>query len=279
MPGFKRFLTEKETPIGHRQELSEGDFVDALKKRARNSYTVIKQSPLFIHAEGADYVLMTPSEKPSRSPFWLDRIVSDSHLWKRYPDRQRCLRAYTDINRVGDGSIYVVIPLDGTRVGVCSAMSFYRSFKHAEKALDLKKLDNEGLENWSKLVVIGLNKLGADLTEGDLDSIGDFKKRLRVIDKFLQSTTRSKLNNVFKEKRDEMEDTTRKVMGDILSRHVTNIDAYLEEKLDPEGNGFQLMKIESMHRFTEDREIWISGPCLLIKRDKYLDMHKRGVVT
>jgi hypothetical protein len=94
----------------------------------------------------------------------------------------------------------------------------------------------------------------------------------------MQDTPRIKLTNAFKEKRDDLEDTTRKVVNDLLTRHVTNIDAYIQEKLDPESNGFHNMRIESMNKFTEDREIWVSDPCLLIQRSKYIDMHGRGLV-
>ena len=279
MSNFKKFLGERQGPGGHRQELSEGDFADLLRSKAKNSYVIVKKSPLFIHAEGAPFMLMTPGEKPTRSSFWLDRLISDSKSWDRFPDRLRCIKAYTDISRVGDGEVYVVIPLDGSRVGICSNRSFYRSFKTAEKAFDLTKLDNEGLESWIKLIVVGLNTLGADLPEDNIDDFSQFKKILQKIDKFLQKTPRFKLTNSFKEKRDEMENVTRRVVNDVLSRHVTNIDAYLDEKLDPESNGFQMMKIESMHKFTEDREVWISDPCLLVDRSKYIDMHGRGIVV
>ena len=176
--------------------------------------------------------------------------------------------------------IISVIPFDTARVGICPDTSFFRSFKHVEKDFDLKKLDNNGLQSWVTHVSQGLEKLGEvelNIDAPNLRLFSHFRGALNKIDKVIQQK-RAELKTMFKKKRDDLEDEEVTMLSDMLNRHITNIDQYLEEKLEPEANGFSCIKIESFHNADGEHEVWTDSPCLLIRRSRYIELHKKGVI-
>ena len=46
--------------------------------------------------------------------------------------------------------------------------------------------------------------------------------------------------------------------------------------MDPDLNGFSSVRVESFSNLPSDREVWIDDPCLLIKRNKYIELHAEG---
>jgi hypothetical protein len=266
--------------VEHHRELSELKFLDMLKENCRNSYSVIRQSPIYLSDKTLkkDFLLITPEVREIKTAFWLDRMVKEMNSWKRFPSRSKFLRGYTTIDRAGDQeSVYVMIPFDMTRVGICPASTFYRSFTKAQKDFDVNRLDNDGFSTWIMNVVKGLNALDSesDISTDEPETTTQFNKLLASIDKALLK--KDYLKKQLKEN-DTIKDEERKVVHDLLQRHITNIQNYIEEKLDPESNGFSCVRVESFARPSDVKEVWIDKPCLLVKREKYLEMHKRGDV-
>lgn len=263
----------------HRKELSELKFLEMLKERARNSHTVMKKMPIFKEDNGPDFMLVTPSEKDTRSAFWIDRMIKDMQPWSRYPSRTRFIKGYTSIERLGgiDEDHYVVIPLDRSRVGICPNASFYRSFKLAEN-MGLTRVDNDGLATWIEQIFKAISDL---MPEAKLQvriprTFSEFKKMLKEADKEIKGN-QSKLKKLLKDS-DDLPDAEKLVLTDLLDRHVTSCETYLAEKFDPDQNKFGSVRIESLSASAEDREVWVSDPCLLIRRSKYIELHEKGTI-
>lgn len=273
-------LTELLDQPEHRKELSELRFLEMLKDRARNSHHIMKLMPIFREDKGPDFMLVTPAEKETRSSFWIDKMIKDLPGWGKFPSRTRCIKGYTSIDRLGgsDKDHYVVIPLDRSRVGVCPNDSFYRGFKHVETGMGISRVDNDGLGTWIEQVFKGISDLYPDakLQVRVPSTYQEFRKMLKEADKEL-GDNKPKLKKLLKDN-DNLADSEKLVLTDLLDRHVTTCETYLAEKFDPDQNKFTSSRIESLSAAPDDREIWISDQCLLIRRSKYLELHEKGTI-
>lgn len=274
MNNFHSFLNEQQ---GVR--VSELKWLELLHEKAKTSHEMIKKNPLYKLMKGRkdDFMLYDPKKMPDKSSYWIDKLTAEFSGWKKFPSRTSCLRAYSSYERSGDQPhSYVVIPLDRAKLGVCKKASFYRSFEEVAKTMFIEKLDNEGLEKWIRDIaqtVATLSEKPIDI--GEINSYNGVKVALKKIDKVLLSS-KLMISKKLKEDHDIEDDSIRRLQ-DMLSRHVTTLELYLQEKLDPENNGFTMMNVESL-RELHDREIWIESPCLLIRRETYVDLHKRGEI-
>jgi hypothetical protein len=206
-------------------------------------------------------------------------MIKDMQPWSRYPSRTRFIKGYTSIERLGglDEDHYVVIPLDRSRVGICPNASFYRSFKLAEN-MGLTRVDNDGLATWIEQIFKAISDL---MPEAKLQvriprTFSEFKKMLKEADKEIKGN-QSKLKKLLKDS-DDLPDAEKLVLTDLLDRHVTSCETYLAEKFDPDQNKFGSVRIESLSASAEDREVWVSDPCLLIRRSKYIELHEKGTI-
>lgn len=269
-----------EKQIEHHKELSELRFLDFLKERCKNSYQVIRKAPIYFADPRleADFYLMTPEAREIRTAFWLDRIVKDMHSWKRFPSRSKYLKGYTTLERAGHpSSVYVMVPYDGSRIGICPHSSFYKSFNLAQKDFGVTRLDNDGLISWLMKATSGLKTIDDKLKfDGEPETTAQFNRILKQIDDSVKGRI-AELKKKAKEN-ETLKDEERSVLADIFGRYITSIDNYIEEKLDPENNGFSCVRVESFSKHPDAREVWVDQPCLLVKRSAYLEMYKRGAV-
>lgn len=273
-----RSLIEEAAPIEHRKELTESKFLELLKSKAKNSYVVAKKNPFFRQDSGPDMMMVTPEIKEERSKFWVDKMIKEIPSWGKMPSRSRFIKAYTNYDRTfGGDDVYVMIPFDGTRIGIAPGPSFYRSFKDIEKSLGFDRVDNKTFIEWLENVQEGLAQItDTKIKKHEPKTFGEFKRALGQIDKVLESDRKVLEKNLSSGESLSVEQA--KIMKDLLARHVVSTERYIEEKLEPEANGFHSIRIESFSKGTGDHEIWIDKPCLLIKRSAYIEMNKRGLL-
>ena len=272
---FTNYITES----AQGSKVSELKMLELLNEKARSSHETVKKNPIYKLMKGhGDYMLYDPKKSPDKSAYWIDQITAELPAWKKFPLRTECLRGYTSYERSGDQAhSYVVIPLDGSRVGIASGASFYRSFSDAQRSLGCDKLDNDCLTSWAKDLSATVEKLSG--LSVDLNEMSTYKSvmlALAKIDRVL-GPNKVKIQTALKASDLELDDESHRRIKDVLARHVTTLNLYLQEKLDPENNGFHSVNVESLHEYN-DREIWISAPCLLIRREAYIDLHKRGEI-
>jgi len=280
---LKDFIAETEAPktneAEHKKVVTELKFLEILKEQARNSYKVVKRSPIFVKDTGSPFYVVDPAVKELKSSFWIDRLTWTLNNWGRYPSRKKCLKGYTSLGRIDapDEEIYVLIPLDKARVGICSSGSFYKSFKVAQKDLGIDRMDNERMANWVDNIAKGVSELNEKHKIKKPETYAEFTRAVVHISEALKGKI-EKLKRKLKDN-EHISDEVRSVMSDLLNRHVTNVHDYLAEKLDPEDNGFDATRIESFNKLPDEREVWIAEKCLLVQRSKYLEMFKRGAVN
>ena len=274
---FINFMSEAEDDREHKKALSEAKFLEILRTRCKNSHVIATKVPFFKKDKGAEMMLVTPELKEERSAFWIDKLIQEYPAWKKFPSRSCCIKGYNSFERMdGSDDAYVVIPLDGARIVLAKGSSFYRSFEDLKSSLDIEKCDNAALTEWLMDVFKLIGSLsGEEIKATEPKTYSQFKKALDQLDEVISS---KRLDLKKKLLNSDMSLKQNKRIKDILGRHVTDMLNYIGEKIDPESNGFSCGKIESFSRTAGDYEVWIDSPCLLIKRTKYIELHKLGAI-
>lgn len=265
-----------------KKPLTTAELLEQLRDHCRNSYATVKRAPIFVKDTGPDAMLVSPLEKDLATSYWIDKLVQPMPSWQRYPSRWRCLKGYTVVgeSREDEGkSVYAVIPYDGTKLGVASQGSFYRSFSKIEKEFEIHRLDNVGMNQWIGWLTSSVKKLSPD-AKVNTDAIGSFRELTLVMKQLdtLIATKGNDLRGKLVAGKVHLEDQEKRALEDLFKRRITSIEAYLSEKLDPESNGFSLARIESYHHTAQNREVWFNAPCVMIKRDHYIELFKAGKI-
>lgn len=274
---FVNFLSEDEDTREHKRELSDARFLELLRTKCKNSHIIATKVPFFKKDKGPEMMLVTPELKEERSSFWIDKLIQEYPAWKKFPSRSCCIKGYNSYERMNESDeTYVIIPFDGARIGVAKGSSFYRSFEDLKTCLDLDKCDNSALTEWLLDIAKMISELlGEEVKIAEPKTYSQFKKALEKLDEIISA---KKFD--LKKKLSDSDSTLKqnKRIKDLLNRYVSDMLNYLGEKIDPESNGFSCGKIESFSRNTGDYEVWIDSPCLLIKRTKYIELHKLGAI-
>jgi hypothetical protein len=266
---------KEQSETSYKMDLSDHLFLELLNKKTKNSHRVMTMAPIFTVSSGSDIMLMTPELSPKKiSKFWIDSIIKTSPHWKKFPDREHSIRAFTERTRAGTDP-YVVIPFDRSRVGISLKSSFYKSFSEVERSLNLDRVDNAAILSWVKNISSAVNKLSGEDLNTEIMSYSSFESFLKNLDKVIIDNRGKIVKNL--QTNTEITEEESQVMSDLMSRFVTSTMLYLKEKFDPDSNGFKVIPIESFHE-VEDREVWIASPCLLIKQSKYVELFKQGKI-
>jgi hypothetical protein len=266
------------------KKLSEDDFIDTLKTKTRNAYKIAIHSPIFFEDDEfeGDFGIINPDKKDTKSGFWIDKLTAQFSSWSRFPKRLRCLRGYTDIEKVGGESsdkALIMIPFDGSKIGVAKDESFYRSFKHAKSTFGSQRLDNTTLKEWFDTLVEAI-KAALDGSKIKFPNTptewSEFSSAIESLEAIIGKHKPELQAAVRKE--DKLEKKLRLELKMVLERHITDLNRYLEEKLDPEQNSFALTRIESFNA-VGPHEVWTDSPCLIVRRKTYVELYNKGSLT
>jgi hypothetical protein len=254
-------------------KISELKFLDLLKHSARNSHALAKRTPIFkLIRSSSDFLLLNPTIGSKRPKFYIESLIAELPSWSRYPNRARSIVAYTSrevAEASGEGSMYVIIPLDGVRITVTSDTALTRSFKKAAIALQLPKVDNEGIAVWFESLYKVANAVGLDVEYKDPQNYKDIKNMLSALEPIS-----IKQVAVAKELPDAGIDVQRFIK---FAQRRGNAMMYLNELFDPDDNGYELMTPDST-QLPIGREVWVGGKAIAIKRDKYQELYDRGAI-
>jgi hypothetical protein len=267
-------LTElASTEPAREEKIGELRFLDLLKTQTRNAHERAKQVPVFKHYKStSDFLLFDSKVSPKRPKFYLDAFLQALPSWVRYPKRGSSIVGYTSeklAEERGEGDLFVLIPFDSVKITVANGTSLTSGFKYALNKLQLQKLDNEGLVGWLKSLFDVANKLALDLTFEEPTSFAEFKRELMKLDVLNKRHVKDAL-----ELPNAGGDVERFVA--FAKRNGSVLD-YLNNLLDPEANGFILSSPVS-NTLPADREVWLSGKVLAIKRAKYVELFERGAI-
>lgn len=264
-----------------KKQLSELKFKELLKEKAHNSHEQAKKHPIFIGASwNSDFVLIHPDVKRDKAETWLDHLIAKAKSWKSFPDREFSVKATTsfktakeEADKTHEGDVYVLLPFDHVKIGVAPHLEFDESFKKAANSMRLDDLSNKGLREWAERIIVALRALKVSIKGEFTDSPDSFFVLLNKIDTAI-GHEKIRLQSALK-KEEEIDDEAKHALNDLLTNYHGTVEGYLTSKLDPDSNDFVLTTSTSFAP-GHSSEVWISGSCLAIKHDKYIELFERG---
>jgi len=228
-------------------EISQKEFTELISIECRQFSRIINNSNLSqtekflfrkFDSNYGDFLFTNPKESSSRrvSPWsdygnWHNLIISNLPSWRDYPRRNRSMicAGWTRSESHSGSDLYLVIPFDRTKIGVCKNDDFWTSFNTGEIYIN----------KWVFNVIKELNnELGLELKfDNDWESLLPYLDR-RWSRRFFHGYNRSDtlLNN-------------------------------LDDFLDPERNGFKLETFSGVSTLGEKkcRECWFEDEAILVR--------------
>ena len=180
-------------------------------------------------------------------------IVSNSPRWKNYPRRDQSLICSTERNTAYSyGEPYVILPFDRSRIGIVPGTDFWYGFEKSFPGGEELDIINgvighlllKAKQKRSFAPITGYG--GPPLTYKEL------KTGLDKVSDFLSDD---------KDWADEEFDFNR-FFGDFWKRSDGDFYKYLDEKFDPQKNGFKVVKIGQ--QLPRDCEVWTDGISLVV---------------
>lgn len=223
------------------------------------------------------YVDSTKSERTSAYTINYYTLLMDHILpsWKGWPKRSRSIMCATKGNehlQVQDkeGYIYRVFPFDNAKIGLCSKYDIWESFLMLKKFFDSYDIPN------INFFILGLEKVFQKLIGLSKESASpdsqSFKGYLEDLTNFIHKTD---IDPSVIRKELLKGDTFAIAVFVSIHYHLSQDKSqtmiqYLDNLMNPKKNGFKI--IESGDKIPNNRELWIEGESLLIKKkiaDKY----------
>lgn len=261
---LRELLETAQTHNFKRDELTSEAAEDLLLKHCAISITNMKAGKLIFRGEDRgeaherfQFSLGDSTKFVRRSAntkSWTNQFVDSNRLWRDYPPRLSSYICSTNFSTANDyGEMFVVVPFDDAKVGICPENDFWPSFKtHLRNFIGSR-------------TVLQLN----DAIRGVIGEFGTGDQSRKVS---TDSLTTAELEEIFKkctlEALNEMDEYgnlhgyTRKVFEYMSSHDHKNFYDALEEVLDPAKNNFSY-GLKSVP--TGDREVWVHGKCVFIK--------------
>ncbi len=191
-------------------------------------------------------------------------LLFDNHpSWKDYPKRSKSMICTTEYSTAdGYGNVFIVIPSDKAKIGVCPANDLWNSFDHF---LNNFSDDAGDMDEFNVIIHLlakrGLNKdLGDDITYGELVSV--MKKMtaevaLMIADKYKDE---GGFDAQFNRRRFS-------ALANNFERHgfSSAFDAF-EKEGGPSKNAFAL-RTGATFDVEGNHEVWIQGEIALISHD------------
>lgn len=281
---LKEFLKEAEASNAQEQQfkkaLSELKFMELFKDAAKNSHEQAKKTPIFYAATWKeDFLTLRPSDRRDHSGLWIDELIEGATAWALYPPRERSIKGTASFKLAEqeaakiNGNVFIIIPEDRVRIGVSPEKNFEDSFTKAAHSMRLDDLSNSSLQAWAERLIGALHAVKRSLKTDLADSYDSFVKQLADIDDAIDG---DKLRLVAElKKNQDVDDEAKHALIDVLNNYHGTVKGYLLHKLDPDRNGFTMTNASSFAPIGLV-EAWITGPCLALKREKYIEMYERG---
>jgi hypothetical protein len=179
-------------------------------------------------------------------------LIDNSPAWKEYPKRSKSIICATDHDVANHfGFVYLVLPYDGSKIGVCPHEDIWAATLEKYKY----PLDgfNGALQNFLN------NTLGIDLDDYD-DTWKVFKEKIDNANK--------KLKEIFKTKDKESVlasfNNNFHIKYNIKKTFLNNLLSIV----DPNGLGFKLVKAGD--KLPSYNEVWTDGKSILVSTDSDL---------
>lgn len=206
------------------------------------------------------------STSPDGEYHLLNDLVDNAPEWSKFPKRAVSAICSTATEAASkDDSVYIVLPVNGAKIGVCTDDHYYTSFNRLEKRYDVK--DAGEFEKRFKALLESVNNFVHEQSPaewnneavkqicGMFDNIQKTIKGVHEFETYYHTTTE-----------DNIKRWTKNYSG--------NLYADVLDALDPELNGFKCIKITELTE--KNREVWFTNECYLVNKYKFTKLVDSG---
>lgn len=192
-----------------------------------------------------DFTYVDPTQHVRKSAYvgsnYYNLILSNHKSWSKYPRRDQSLVCHVGQSQSNYGTPYIVLPFDGSRIGVCPAQDIWISFmKTWKQTLDLVSNDlGITLKEFTgrNVIVASWPELESAITEtADILATGGRPDELRLVG----------------------------LMRGFHSVAHGRFDQWLYKLFSPAANKFKLTKAGNLPSSANRREAWTDGKSVLI---------------
>jgi hypothetical protein len=272
---FSEFIKEEYSSDGQstrRSEISFNKAIDFYKKYCTDWNLSRIQIYRGINAN-FEFGIVDPSRytrvsKNTSNHYTL--LLDTFSTWKNYPKRSKSLICTTNSEYAegfGNGDVYVVIPINGSKIGMCPTGDIWTSFDSLDPyfAHNLK-IFNIGIE---AILEYCLNPIDYDDITGTelikyINVAGD---KIKEMDNAELKSLTDYIKPLFKL---YTEADYIKFVEDFVESNLS-LSTFIENLMNPEKNGFDFITTKGQGKLLdfEENEIWTSGKSLLIKEQLF----------
>jgi len=246
---------------GRGKPISKEEAIELIKKNCSGIVKSYKTGDrIYRGAGGSDteYQFIDPTKgklRRSRNTRNYYTLLMDNLTpWKAYPKRSRSIVCSTDKYKAGGyGSLYIVLPYNNAKIGVCSNRDIWDSFKIVRNLASFNRIVQHLISTEGKSIK-DLDKNWKTLLANFKDSEAYIQSGLYVQDK--------KYINIWQGN----------ILYDDIYDKIVNGQSYRQvfnKLLDPKANGFKLKSPSNMV-FPKEVEVWVgNAPSILIEEQIY----------
>jgi len=280
---YNNFVLENYTS---REILTEDAFIHILRtKCSKYRHTLshgVGSNPTLLYRTSTnrgDYTLFTKPTSPRyvKISGTLTGIINRLKSWKDYPNRLFSLLASTNsyypkliLSYEESNSLNIVIPFDNSRIAVCpdvdfnSGNDYNTNFEYFNKIFD-GKVNNKYVS--PDMVMFSI-----------LGSYHNWKSNNKIINEYnnaiLDHSVKA-VGNYFE--REGILSMVRACWDKHKGNYKSPFDMFIDG-MDPDKNGFKIIKYGGDNRIFPNNEIWTTDNCLLISKDKYDEFVEKGII-
>lgn len=258
---FLQYLLESDRiqEIGRKaiiEHLNSGRFDDAIESY-KTGNKIYKGSTEY--GEYGSFVDPAATERKSSSAKEniYNLITSYGKGWEKYPKRSRSIICSTGTQHASEyGDIYVILPEDGSLIGVASDTDIWGSFK---KTIGKKTGGDGYMGHFNRVVMLLLQRMGSGLYSFDtFDKLSD---NCKLFDIYLEKND-GDIESELRETSSYVSKHEQMVKRAIIDNYNGDLLQCLEKILDPKINSISLKKVGA--KLPKNREVWTNGKCLVI---------------
>lgn len=222
----------------------------------------------FASNQDLDFGLLRPEQmnyEDDKNYELLHSLIENCAGWNKFPKRDRSVIAST-LKTPADRkhNVYVVLPVNGTKLAVCSEDDFYTSFDNIEKAFDVK--DAKEFEDQLRILFEAVQHF---VHEKEIDDISNAElvKLSSMFDNIMKAFKGSFDFKMF------YQSTT----GQSFKRWEKMSPLYYKiiEAMDPELNGFEIIALKDLGKYKK-RELWFTNECYIVSKQLFSEILDSG---
>lgn len=218
-----------------------------------NCSEALKATPIYRGSQsGKSYRLIdttgTPPRRAANTANYANLYISQMPEWQAFP--RRSLICTTELSYAkGYGTVFRVLPVDGTIIGVCPGRDFwgFPVLRKSTKEITGSESLPYYLSHFNMDLADASDQVGINLSDGTVDAF------MADLDKFARIWSRKR--------------SITKLFGKFVTEP-SQLYKRLNYFFDPNTNGFTTTPIGSL-RIGGNHEVWMDGKALMVNNDLF----------